>query len=96
VFLGHRGFGAQRYNTPNRSDGHQTIEPPTNPGLITRDGNPDLRWATALVALAPPAGARVDIDVAHALCPPGDSPHVVDKRAKAGECASTVAGIPTQ
>jgi hypothetical protein len=34
--------------------------------------------------------------VAYALCPPGDSPQAVDRRANAGECASTAAGIPTQ
>ena len=33
---------------------------------------------------------------AYAFCPPGDSPQAVDRRTNAGECASTVAGIPTQ
>jgi hypothetical protein len=38
----------------------------------------------------------VDVVAAYALCPPGDSPHAVARRPNAGECASTVAGIPTQ
>lgn len=45
---------------------------------------------------ATPAGAQAAVVVAYALCPPGDSLHAVDRRTNAGECASTVAGIPTQ
>ena len=33
---------------------------------------------------------------AYAPCPPGDSPHAVDRRPNAAEWALTVAGIPSQ